>query len=89
MKPMLKHGIIKERLSALVTDSLRAQVLEIAGYSVQLLEFIDVDHTPKNLLIRAVKQPFVKDRQARVSDYHEFKEFWHLQPYLERLLGER
>jgi hypothetical protein len=88
MKPMLKHGIIKERLSALVTDSLRAQMLEIAGYRVQLLEFIDMEHTPKNLLIRAVKQPFCRDREKRVSEYREFKAFWNLNPYIETVFEE-
>ncbi len=53
---LARHGIIRERLSALVTDSLRAELLEQQGYSVQILEFIDMEHTPKNLLIRAVKK---------------------------------
>ena len=47
LEPMLAHGIIKEKLASLVTDSLRANVLEIFGYQVQLLEFIDMEHTPK------------------------------------------
>lgn len=55
MKPILKHGILKERMSAIVTDSIRANILEIMGYQAQILEFIDMEHTPKNLLIRAVK----------------------------------
>ncbi len=54
--PLLKYGIIKERLSALITDSLRCEYLESKGYSVQVLEFIDIENTPKNLLIRAVKK---------------------------------
>ncbi|MDE5898705.1 MAG: SAM-dependent methyltransferase [Treponemataceae bacterium] len=53
--PLLKHGIIKERFASLATDALRAEALERAGYSVQLLEFIDMEHTPKNILIRAVR----------------------------------
>lgn len=53
-KPLLKYGIIKERFSALLTDALRSEYLEEQGYSVQMLEFIDMEHTPKNILIRAV-----------------------------------
>ena len=51
----MKYGLIRERMAALVTDALRAGVLEEQGYEVQILEFIDMEHTPKNLLIRAVK----------------------------------
>jgi SAM-dependent methyltransferase len=53
---LLKYGIIRERFAALATDALRAEYLETAGYSVQMLEFIDISHTPKNLLIRALKK---------------------------------
>ena len=56
MEPLLKWGIIKERFSALVTDALRGEWLEKQGYNVQMLEFIDMEHTPKNLMIRAVKK---------------------------------
>lgn len=63
LKPVLKHGIIKERMAALITDALRAEILETQGYRVQLLEFIDIEHTPKNILIRAVK----KDRKGKAD----------------------
>lgn len=53
--PLLKWGIIREKFSALVTDALRGEWLESQGYKVQMLEFIDMEHTPKNILIRAVK----------------------------------
>lgn len=55
-----RHGILKERFSALATDALRVAALEMAGYQTQILEFIDLEHTPKNLLIRAVKQEGVQ-----------------------------
>lgn len=56
LKPILKYGIVKERMASLITDALRAELLEQKGYRVQLLEFIDMEHTPKNILIRAVKR---------------------------------
>lgn len=55
LQPVLKYGLIKERMSALLTDAVRANLLEQQGYAVQILEFIEMEHTPKNLLIRAVK----------------------------------
>ena len=55
LSPALKYGLLKERMSALLTDGIREELLESKGYSTQILEFIDMEHTPKNLLIRAVK----------------------------------
>ena len=65
MEPLLKWGIIKERFSALVTDALRGEWLEKQGYSVQMLEFIDMEHTPKNLMIRAIRK---ESSTAKKSD---------------------
>lgn len=56
LKPVLRYGLLKERMAALITDGLRASLLEQKGYEVQVLEFIDMEHTPKNILIRAVKR---------------------------------
>lgn len=56
LMPIMKYGILKERFAALLTDGLRAQILEDVGYKTDILEFIDMEHTPKNLLIRAVKK---------------------------------
>lgn len=75
LEPMLKHGLLKERLSAMVTDSLRGLFLEKYGYKVQMLEFVGMEHTPKNLMIRAVK---TKDNKNISKQYDEFKNFWNL-----------
>lgn len=56
LAPILKYGLLKERIAALATDGLRAGLLEQQGYDTQILEFIDMEHTPKNILIRAVKR---------------------------------
>ena len=67
--PLLKWGIIREKFSSLVTDALRGEWLESKGYKVQMLEFIDMEHTPKNILIRAVKKSNKeeKDNSSRPS----------------------
>ncbi|TMV50847.1 SAM-dependent methyltransferase [Paenibacillus mesophilus] len=103
MSPLLKHGILKERFASLVTDAARAQLLELLGYKTQVLEFIDMEHTPKNLLIRAVKEPG-KGRpdggkeQASVSRdplsveaaaYRGFTGMLGISPYLERALADK
>jgi len=81
--PLLRHGILKERLASLVTDAMRAELLEMAGYAVQVIEFVDTEHTPKNLMIRAVR------RGTRKSDreYRAFREAWGSGPSLERYLN--
>ncbi len=56
LQPVLRYGILKERISALITDGIRAELLNKCGYDTQILEFIDMEHTPKNILIRAVKK---------------------------------
>lgn len=56
LTPMLKHGIVKEKLSSLITDSIRGLKLESVGYEVNMMEFIDMEHTPKNILIKAVRE---------------------------------
>ncbi|MFD2615472.1 class I SAM-dependent methyltransferase [Paenibacillus gansuensis] len=88
LSTMLDHGIIKERFAALATDSIRAQLLEIVGYRTQILEFIDLEHTPKNLLIRAVKGDS-KNADKLARSYREFVSFLQAKPYLERALEDR
>lgn len=83
--PIMKYGLLKERMAALVTDGLRAQYLEQEGYDVQVLEFIDMEHTPKNILIRAVRN----EKKTKTSDMTKpCEEFLHVQPTIGRLLTE-
>ena len=56
LSTVLDYGILKERMSALITDGIRAKVLEEWGYETAILEFIDMEHTPKNLMIRGIKK---------------------------------
>ncbi|WP_295004863.1 SAM-dependent methyltransferase [Sulfurimonas sp.] len=87
MVPMLKYGIIKEKLSSLLTDSLRANVLEIMGYRTQVLEFIDMEHTPKNIMIRAFFEE-ISNVDKVVEEYKEFKKEWQISPYIEEAFGK-
>ena len=84
---MLQHGLIKERFSALATDSIRAELLSLVGYEAQLLEFIDIEHTPKNVLIRAYHTGR-KPSDDEFTRYQEFKTLLNANPYLEKELGD-
>ena len=85
LKPVLKYGIIKERVAALLTDALRANLLEQQGYETQILEFIDMEHTTKNLLIRAVKKNGMRPKKS--ADIGTVEELLHVAPTLEKLLN--
>lgn len=84
LQPLLKYGLIKERISALITDAIRANLLEEQGYQVQVMEFIDMEHTPKNILIRAVKE---KDGKCKDTGIHEMTEFLHVRNTLQKLMA--
>ncbi len=86
LAPVLEYGLIKERMAALITDALRAQYLEREGYRTQILEFIDMEHTPKNILIRAVK---TGTRKKNFEAVRACEEALHIAPLLGRLLEER
>ncbi|MCI8372507.1 MAG: SAM-dependent methyltransferase [Lachnospiraceae bacterium] len=94
LEPMFRYGLIKERAAALFTDALRAELLEQQGYQVQILEFIDMEHTPKNILLRAVQK---KSRQSQIpakmqrqengiERYRKCRDFLGADPTLEKLL---
>lgn len=84
-----RYGIIKERTSALMTDAIRGNLLEYSGYRTQLVEFIDMEHSPKNILIRAVKTklPETKRKKA-LQEIEEIREMFGFNPTLYRLLTE-
>ena len=86
MKPVFQYGLIKERMAALYTDALRAQLLEGQGYRTQILEFIDMEHTPKNILIRAVWDGRKKHNEKELQ---EIMDFLSVKPTLASLLEDR
>lgn len=89
LKPILKYGIVKERMAALITDALRAELLESVGYRVQLLEFIDMEHTPKNILIRAIKKNSTDlKKEVMGAELKECMDFLGVSPCLSKLLQE-
>lgn len=97
LEPILKYGILKERISALITDGIRANLLERMGYDTQILEFIDMEHTPKNLLIRAVKQEKGVSHKGTQEDGNRGQsdsiggllEFLHTEQTLNKLLSDK
>ena len=83
LAPVLEYGLIKERMAALITDGMRAQYLEREGYRTQILEFIDMEHTPKNILIRAVRTGKKRDNQKAIE---ACENALHIAPTLGQLL---
>ncbi|QJW92648.1 class I SAM-dependent methyltransferase [Frigoriglobus tundricola] len=103
LRPVLRHGIMLQRTADLVTDAFRALALRIMGYRTDVVEFVATEHTPRNLMIRAVrggplgaavKPGFAGDRPrgpeeaAHIAEYIEMKRFWGVTPYIEKAFGE-
>ena len=85
--PIGKHGILLEKFASLATDALRAQVLELCGYKTQVMEFIDMEHTPKNILIRGIKEnPNKNTLEKKLQEYEVYKKFLGIEPLLDTLL---
>ena len=86
-----QYGLIKERTAALMTDAMRGQLLEMKGYKTQLLEFIDMENTPKNILIRGVKSKGLLPKAARkqqMENYQKCRDFFGAELTLEKLFKE-
>ncbi len=88
LNPILKHGILKERIAALVTDGLRAQILETVGYKVNMIEFIDMAHTPKNILIKAILKKNYQFDSTAYKDYQNASHMLHLDLSLANMLND-
>ncbi len=88
LSPLLKYGLIKERTAALFTDAIRGNLLEAAGYQTQILEFIDMEHTPKNILLRAVRKqkPSEEKFQKNLEEIEPTLALLHAEPTLYKLL---
>ena len=88
LSPLLKYGLIKERTAALFTDAIRGNLLEAAGYQTQILEFIDMEHTPKNILLRAVRKqkPGKDSLQNNLTELEPTLKLLHAEPMLYQLL---
>ena len=86
-QPLLRHGILKERLGDLLTDTFRAQALRVMGYNTRVFQFVAQTHTSKNLMIQAEKggKP---GGAGVVGEYMALKDFWSVSPFIEQLLGE-
>ena len=89
LTPLGKHGILQEKFSSLATDALRAQALELCGYRTQVMEFIDMEHTPKNILIKAIKDNFKPETlQQKRAEYDIFLKVLGIQPLLDSLIKD-
>lgn len=78
-----KHGILLERFSSLATDAYRSAFLELKGYRTQVMEFIDMEHTPKNILIKAIYEGRVKNEEKKREEYQKFLDFLGIDPILQ------
>ena len=86
MRAVLRHGILRERLADLLTDTLRAQILRILGFRVNVIEFVSQESTARNIMLKA--EFCVKPGQNEaVSDYLELRDYWKVSPWLEKRMS--
>ena len=87
LAPIFKYGLIKERMAALLTDAMRAEYLESQGYDAQILEFIDMEHTPKNIMIRAIKKSISEEeKEEKERQLKQLTDFLNVEQMLQKLL---
>jgi len=87
LRPILRHGILRERTADILTDAFRVLALRIAGYRTDVVEFVGTEHTPRNLLIRATLDGPTGDAVA-LAEYAELRKFWNVTPYVDRVVNE-
>lgn len=85
--PVFHDGILFERMGDILTDTFRANILRIMGYRTDVTQFVPIEHTAKNLMIRAVKTSPAGNARW-VDEYRDLKSFWQVTPYLEKVLDE-
>lgn len=82
LEPLAKHGLLLERFASLATDAYRALFLESKGYKTQVMEFIDMEHTPKNVLIKGIYEGKTKSLETKKKEAEEFLEFLGIEALL-------
>ena len=85
LKIMLDNGVVLDKFATLATDSFRSLTLELCGYKTKMIEFIDMEHTPKNILIRAVKSKS-SNLKEKLKEYNRLKDFLGINPYIRRFV---
>lgn len=87
LSPLLTHGILKERFAALLTDSVRALILECFGYKCQVMEFVEWEHTPKNIMLRAIRKERFHREKSKIA-LRALMQAFQIKPMLHKLLGD-
>ncbi len=88
LSSMLSYGILKERFSSLLTDSLRADALKLCGYKTNIIEFIDMEHTPKNIMIKAIKNKNFTKNAKNIEDFEKLIYNFNINPTIYKLLKD-
>ena len=88
LRPMLRHGLLRERTADIITDAARAAALRVLGYTVDVVEFVSPEHTNRNLMLRAVAGGPIGERVA-ADEYRALCQFWGVEPYIAAALGDR